>query len=69
MSASESAAARYNFVDMSPRYLPALLVAQLLPGSFAPATDHLRDALDLSGFDPRDRNDLTGAPRMRRRSC
>ena len=49
--------ARYKMVDMSPRLLPVDLEAQLVPGSFAHAVHHLVDALDLSAFAARYRND------------
>lgn len=54
--------ARYKRVDMSPRLLPVVLEAQLVPGTFAHALHHLIDELDLSAFDARYRNDDTGAP-------
>ena len=54
--------ARYKMVDMSPRLLPVDLEAQLVPGSFAHAVHHLVDALDLSAFAARYRNDDNGAP-------
>ena len=54
--------ARYKIVDMSPRLLPVDLEAQLVPGSFAHAVHHLVDALDLSAFAARYRNDDNGAP-------
>ncbi|WP_240623991.1 transposase [Ahniella affigens] len=46
---------------MSPRFLPVVLEDQLVPGSFAHATYHLVDVLDLSGFDRHFRNDQTNA--------
>jgi transposase len=46
---------------MSPRLLPVVLEAQLVPGSFAHALHHLIDELDLSVFDAHYRNDETGA--------
>lgn len=55
--------ARYKPIDTSPRFIAVDLERQLLPGSFEYALDHLIDhELDLSGFDARYRNDLTGAP-------
>lgn len=55
--------ARYQPIDTNPRLLPVNLAAQLLPGTFEHAVDHLLDhAIDLSGFDARFRNDATGAP-------
>jgi transposase len=53
--------ARYKYVDMSPRLLPVVLEAQLVPGSFAHALHLLVDELDLSAFDAHYRNDETGA--------
>ena len=54
--------ARYKFIDTNPRLLPVNLAAQLLPGTFEHAVDHLLDgAIDLSHFDVRYRNDTTGA--------
>lgn len=55
--------ARYRPIDTSPRFIAVDLQRQLLPGSFEYALNHLIDhELDLSGFDARYRNDLTGAP-------
>lgn len=55
--------ARYKVIDSSPRFLAVDLQRQLLPGSFEYALNHLIDhELNLSGFDARYRNDLTGAP-------
>jgi len=55
--------ARYKLIDTNPRLLPVNLVAQLLPGTFEHAVDHLLErAIDLSGFAARFRNDVTGAP-------
>jgi len=55
--------ARYKVVDRSPRFLPVVLDAQLLPGSFEYALDYLIDnELDLAGLDTRYNNDATGAP-------
>jgi transposase len=54
--------ARYRPVDMSPRFLPAVLEEQRVPGTFADAVHRLVDLLDLSAFDAHDRNDATGAP-------
>jgi transposase len=54
--------ARYKPIDTSPRFLAVDLERQLLPGTFEHALNHLIDhELDLSGFDARYRNDLTGA--------
>ena len=53
---------RYKLVDSSPRLLPVHLEAQLVPGTFEHALDQLLDdELDLSGFDARYCNDLSGA--------
>lgn len=54
--------ARYKTIDMSPRFLPVVLDAQLVPGTFAHALHHLVDGLDLSAFDGHFRNDKNGAP-------
>jgi transposase len=55
--------ARYKEVDRSPRFLPVVLDAQLMAGSFEYALDYLIDnEIDLSGFDARYNNDDTGAP-------
>jgi transposase len=54
--------ARYKHIDTSPRFLAVDLQRQLLPGTFEHAMNHLIDnALDLSSFDVRFKNDLTGA--------
>lgn len=54
--------ARYKHIDPSPRFLAVDLAKQLLPGSFEHALNHLIDhELDLTGFDARYRNDVTGA--------
>ncbi len=54
--------ARYKPIDTSPRFLAVDLERQLLPGTFEHALNHLVDhRLDLSRFDARYRNDLTGA--------
>jgi len=54
--------ARYKHIDTSPRFLAVDLQRQLLPGTFEHALNHLIDhELDLSGFDTRYKNDLTGA--------
>ncbi len=54
---------RYKHIDTSPKFIPVDLRRQLLPGTFEHALCHLIDhALDLSRFDARYRNDLTGAP-------
>jgi transposase len=55
--------ARYKVVDRSPRFLPIVLEAQLMPGSFEHALDYLIDTeIDLSGVAKRYVNDETGAP-------
>lgn len=54
--------ARYKHIDTSPRFLAVDLQRQLLPGTFEHAMNHLIDhELDLSGFDSRFCNDVTGA--------
>ncbi|MFZ2300924.1 MAG: IS1182 family transposase [Gallionella sp.] len=54
--------ARYKHIDTSPRFLAVDLQRQLLPGTFEHAMNHLIDnELDLSGFDARFKNDVTGA--------
>ncbi|MDO9364943.1 MAG: hypothetical protein Q7T58_01160, partial [Methylotenera sp.] len=54
--------ARYKYIDTSPRFLAVDLQRQLLPRSFEYALNHLLDhELDLSGFDTRYCNDVTGA--------
>jgi len=55
--------ARYKVVDRSPRFLPIVLDAQLMTGSFEYALDYLIDhEMDLSGLAKRYANDETGAP-------
>lgn len=55
--------ARYKIVDRSPRFLPIVLEAQLISGSFEHALDILVDTeIDLSRLAKRFRNDETGAP-------
>ena len=54
--------ARYKHIDTSPRFLAVDLQRQLLPGTFEYAMNRLIDSeLDLSGFDVRFKNDVTGA--------
>lgn len=54
---------RYKYIDTQPKLLPVDLARQLLPGTFEHAVNHLLDqAIDLSTFDARFRNDATGAP-------
>ncbi|MBI3730800.1 MAG: transposase, partial [Burkholderiales bacterium] len=49
--------ARYKVVDRSPKFLPVVLDAQLMAGSFEYALDYLIDhELDLSRFDSRYKN-------------
>ena len=55
--------ARYKYIDTNPRFLAVDLAKQLLPGTFEHALNHLLDhGIDLSHFDARFRNDVTGAP-------
>jgi len=54
--------ARYKHIDTSPRFLAVDLQRQLLPGTFEHAMNYLIDhSLDLTCFDVRFKNDLTGA--------
>ncbi len=54
--------ARYKHIDTSPRFLAVDLQRQLLPGTFEHALNHLLDhEIDLTGFDARFCNDITGA--------
>ena len=54
--------ARYKHIDTSPRFLAVDLQRQLLPGTFEHALNYLLDhKLDLSSFDERFCNDVTGA--------
>jgi len=54
--------ARYKPIDTSPRFIAVDLERQLLPGTFEHALNYLIDhRLDLSRFDTRYKNDLTGA--------
>lgn len=54
--------ARYKHIDTSPRFIAVDLERQLLPGTFEHALNHLVEhQLDLSRFDARYKNDLTGA--------
>ena len=54
--------ARYKIIDRSPRFLPVVLDAQLMSGSFEYALDYLIDhQLDLNTLDRRYRNDDTGS--------
>ncbi len=55
--------ARYKVVDRSPRFLPVILDAQLVAGSFEYALDYLIDnEIDLARLHQRYRNEDTGAP-------
>jgi transposase len=55
--------ARYKLIDRSPKFIPVVLDAQLIAGSFEYALDYLIDhELDLSRFDAHYNNDDTGAP-------
>ena len=54
--------AHYKHIDTSPRFLAVDLEAQLLPGSFEHALNHLIDhEIDLGAFDARFNNDEVGA--------
>lgn len=54
--------ARYKPIDTSPRFIAVDLERQLQPGTFEHALNYLVDhQLDLSRFDARYKNDLTGA--------
>lgn len=58
--------ARYQHIDTSPRFLAVDLQRQLLSGTFEHAMNYLIDKeLDLSGFDVRFNNDVTGAARCK----
>ena len=58
--------ARYKPIDTSPRFIAVDLERQLLPGTFEHALNYLVDhRLDLSRFDARYKNDLTGASAKR----
>ena len=55
--------ARYKVVDRNPRFLPVILDAQLMVGSFEYALDYLIDnELDISELHAHYSNDVTGAP-------
>lgn len=55
--------ARYKIIDRNPKFIPVVLDAQLMAGSFEYALDYLIDhELDLSRFDTRYKNDDNGAP-------
>ena len=55
--------ARDKYIDTSPRFIAIDLQRQLLPGTFEHAVNHLLDhAIDVTRFDARFRNDVTGAP-------
>jgi transposase len=54
--------ARYKQIDTNPKFLPVDLARQLLPGTFEHAVHHLLEhEIDLTRFDARFRNDVTGA--------
>ncbi|MEO8630843.1 MAG: IS1182 family transposase [Betaproteobacteria bacterium] len=54
---------RYKLVDRNLRFLPVVLDAQLIAGSFEYALDYLiDDEIDLTNLHQRYRNDETGAP-------
>ena len=54
--------ARYKHIDTSPRFLAVDLQRQLIPGTLEHALNHLLDhEIDLSGFDAKYCNDVTGA--------
>ncbi len=54
---------RYKPDDTQPKFVAVDLAAQLLPGTFEHALHHLLEqAIDLTPFDARYRNDATGAP-------
>jgi transposase len=54
--------ARYKHIDRNPKFIPVVLDAQLVAGSFEYALDYLIDhELDLSRFDTHYKNDDTGA--------
>ena len=54
--------ARYKHIDTSPRFFAVDLQRQLLPGTFEYALNRLLDRdIDLSCFDARFCNDVTGA--------
>ncbi len=55
---------RYKHIDTSPRFLAVDLQRQLIPGTIEHALNHLLDhEIDLSHFDARFRNDVTGGKR------
>lgn len=58
----------YKTIDPNPRLLLGNLAAQVLPGTFEHADDHLLDhVIDLWGFDARFWNDSTSIPASYRR--
>lgn len=60
---SPGAHARFKLIDTQPKLLPGDLARQLLPGTFEHALNHLiDDELDLTGFEGRYQNNVTGAP-------
>ncbi len=53
---------RYKSINTNPQFLAIDLAQQLVPGTFEFALNHLLDhAIDLSHFDARFQNDVTGA--------
>ena len=55
--------ARATYIDAQPELMPIDHAAELLPGTFERAVNHLLDhAVDLSQEDARFRNDDAGAP-------
>ena len=58
--------ARYKPVDTQPKFVAIDLAAQLLPGTFEHALHHLLEqAIDLTPFDTRYRNDTDGGAGLR----
>ena len=55
--------ARYKIIDRNPKFIPVVLDAQLMPGSFEYVLGYLIDnEINLSHYDTRYKNDDTGAP-------
>jgi hypothetical protein len=55
--------ARYKHIDASPSFVAVDLEQQVLPSTFDYALSHLVDhKLDLSRFNDRFRNDVSGSP-------
>lgn len=62
--------ARYKVMVRSPRFVPIVLEAQLVTGSFEYALDYLVDhEIDLSELDRRYSNEMTRAFRPTSRRC